>query len=41
MRYFGVISVNIVDFFIFPWNSAEITPKLSLLRSVDTEIENI
>ena len=36
-----VISVNIVDFVIFPWNSAQIKPKLSVLRSVDTENENI
>ena len=36
-----VISVNVVDFVFFPWISAQIKPKLSLLRSVDTEIENI
>ena len=33
--------VNIVDFVFFPWISAQIKHKLSLLRSVDTEIENI
>ena len=36
-----VISVNIVDFAFFPWISAQIKPKLSFLRSVDTENENI
>ena len=36
-----IISVNIVDFVFFPWISAQIKPKLSLLRSVDTENENI
>ena len=36
-----VISVNIVDFVFFPWISAQIKPKLSLLRSVNTENENI
>ena len=36
-----VISVNIVDFVFFPWISAQIKPKLNLLRSVDTENENI
>ena len=36
-----VISANIVDFGIFPWISAQIKPKLSLLRSVDNENENI
>ena len=36
-----VISVNIVDLVFFPWISAQIKPKLSFLRSVDTENENI
>ena len=36
-----VISVNIVDFVFFAWISAQIKPRLSLLRSVNTENENI
>ena len=36
-----IISVNIVDFVFFPWISAQIKPKLSVLRSVDTENESI
>ena len=36
-----VISVNVVDFVFFPSISAQIKPKLSFLRSVNTENENI
>ena len=36
-----IISVNIVDFVFFPWILAQIKPKLSFLRYVDTENENI
>ena len=36
-----VISDNIVGFVFFPWISAQIQPKLSLLKPVDTENENI
>ena len=35
-----VISVNIVDSVFFPWISAEIKPKLNILKSVHTENEN-
>ena len=36
-----VISVNIVDFVLFPWISAQIKPKLSSLRFMDTDNKNI
>jgi len=36
-----VISDNIVGFVFFPCISAQIKPKLSLLKPVDTENENI
>ena len=36
-----IISLNIADFVFFPCISAQIKPKSSLLRPVDTENENI